>query len=154
MPANWHDSAQKLFEENAGLASEIMRELLDADLPPGLPETVLSPVVSDQPSGVPIPGAVVLVGQVRNPVRAIILEFQENRDDGRRRRWPHDVLGVWLRHDCPVDLLVICPDDEIARWCGEPIKTTLRGYTCHPQAVALSRLEALLPANGALGEGS
>src|ERR1700677_30106 len=154
MPANWHDSAQKLFEENAGLASEIMRELLDADLPPGLPETVLSPVVSDQPSGVPIPGAVVLVGQVSNPVRAIILEFQENRDDGRRRRWPHDVLGVWLRHDCPVDLLVICPDDEIARWCGEPIKTTLRGYTCHPQAVALSRLEALLPANGALGEGS
>jgi hypothetical protein len=150
MPDNWHDSAKKLFEENPGLASEIMRELLDADLPPGLRETVLSPVVSDQPPGVPIPATVILVGQVRNPLRAIILEFQEKRDDARRRRWPHDVMAVWLRHECPVDLLVICPDDETARWCGQPIRTTLRGYTCHPRAASLSRLEALLPANGAL----
>ncbi|MGH3167316.1 MAG: hypothetical protein ACRDN0_15675 [Trebonia sp.] len=150
MPANWHDSAKKLFEENAGLASEIMRELLDADLPPGLPETVLSPVVSDQPTGVPIPGTVILVGHARNPLRAIILEFQATRDDTKRRRWPHDVIAVWQRHDCPVDLLVVCPDDTIARWWAEPIRTTLRGYTCHPRAVSLSRLEALLPATGAL----
>lgn len=148
MTPNWHDSAKKLFENNVGLASEIMRELLDADLPPGLPETVLLPVVSDQPPGVPIPGTVILVGQVRNPLRAIILEFQEKKDDRSRRQWPHNVMAVWLHHDCPVDLLVICPDDETARWCGAPIRTTLRGYTCHPRAVSLSRLEALLPAHG------
>jgi hypothetical protein len=150
MLANWHDSAKRLFEKNAGLAGEIMRELLDADLPPGLRETALAPVVSDQPSGVPIPGTVILVGQARNPLRAIILEFREKREDDSRRRWPYDVMGVWLRHDCPVDLLVICPDDETARWYGEPIRTTLRGYTCHPRAVSLSRLQALIPANGAL----
>jgi hypothetical protein len=148
MPANWHDSAKKLFEKYAGLASEIMRELLEADLPPGLPEHVLSPVVSDQPSSVPIPGAVILVGQLHNPLRAIILQFQETMDGSARRRWPHDVMAVWLRHDCPVDLLVICPDETTARWCAEPITTTLRGYNCQPRAVSLSRLESLLPAIG------
>jgi hypothetical protein len=150
MPANWHDSANTLFETYVGLASEIMRELLGADLPPGLPEHMLSPVVSDQPPGVPIPGTLILVGQVRNPLRAIILQFQEAMDDSARLRWPHDVMAVWLRHCCPVDLLAICPDEETARWCAEPIKTTLRGYTCHPRAVSISRLEALLPTNGTL----
>jgi hypothetical protein len=149
MAANWHDSAKDLFAKHPGLASEIMRELLDADLPPGLPEHVLSPVVSDQPSSIPIPGTLILVGQVRNPLRAIILQFQETMDESARRRWPNDVMAVWLRHDCPVDLLAICPDEETARWCAGPIRTTLRGYTCNPRALSLSRLECLLPATGA-----
>jgi hypothetical protein len=148
MSANWHDSAKRLFESTPGLASEIMRELLDADLPPGLPETVLSPVVSERPPGTPIPGTVILAGRARNPVRAIIVEFREQRDDRDRRRWPHDVMAIWLRHGCPVDLLVICPDEETARWYGEPIATTLRGYTCHPRAVSVSRLASLLPSGG------
>jgi hypothetical protein len=148
MPSNWHDSAKRLFERNAGLASEIMRELLDVDLPPGLPETLLSPVLSDKPPGTPIPGTVILIGQPRHPLRAIVLEFRDDKDDSRRRQWPHDVMAIWLHHECPVDLLVICPNEEVARWYAEPITTTMPGYTCHPRAVSLSRLEALLPAAG------
>lgn len=148
MSADWYDSAKRLFEDNAGLTSEIMRELLDVDLPPGLPETLLSPVLSDKPPGVPIPGTVILVGQVRHPLRVIILEFCQDKDDGKRRQWPHDVMAIWLRHGCPVDLLAVCPDEETARWYAEPIATTMPGFTCRPQGVSLSRLEVLLPMTG------
>jgi hypothetical protein len=147
MSTNWHDSVKRLFEENTGLAGDILRECLDVDLPPGLPLTSLSPVLSEKPPGVPIPGTVILAGRVRNPLRAIILEFQEDKDDGKRRQWPHDVMAVWLHHECPVDLLVVCPDDETARWCAEPISTNQPGYTCRPLAVSLPRVADLMAVN-------
>jgi hypothetical protein len=152
MTENWYDYARNLFGEDTGLAGVILRECLEADLPPGLPQTVMSPVVSDDqpggpsPDGAP-PDAVILVGKIASPVRAIVVEFMAGRDNDRRRQWPRFAASAWAEHQCPVDVLVVCPDEETARWCAEPITTTLRGYTCHPKAISLSTLKASLPAN-------
>jgi hypothetical protein len=155
MTHTWYALAKKLFADHAGLTSEIMRELLDVDIPPGLPETVLAPLAADdcgnltdgaQPD---TPATVVLVGHPGNPLRAIVLQFQDGKDDAIRQRWPRGVMAVWLHHGCPVDLLVICPDNETARWHAEPIDTTMPGYVCSPRAISATRLQALLPMNGA-----
>jgi hypothetical protein len=148
MSENWHSYAKKLFEEDAGLAGVILRECLEADLPPGLPQALVSPLVSEDWRGDSGPDALILAGKPATPVRAIVVEFMVTTNAIRRRRWPRFAAAVWAEHQCPVDVLAVCPDEEIARWCAEPITTTLRGYTCHPKAISLSRLEALLPATG------
>ncbi len=47
-------------------------------------------------------------------------------------QWPRYATSKWLRYECPVDLLVICPDDATADWYAHPIPTKLRGYTHWP----------------------
>lgn len=148
MKENWYDYAKKLFEEDTGLAGVILRECLEADLPPGLPQTMVSPLVSEGHRGNPPPDAVIIAGKLASPVRAIVVEFIAEPDDSRRRQWPRFAAAAWSEHQCPVDVLAVCPDEETARWCAEPITTTLRGYTCHPKAISLSALKAALPATG------
>lgn len=140
MPSNWHDSARKLFEESIELAGQILRDLLQVDLPPTLSYTLMSPVLSDKPPGGLIPDLIILAGPVRNPVRAIIVEIQKGIEDGKRRQWPRYATSVWLRHECPVDLLVICPDDATARWAAQSIRTKLDYYTCPPRVLLPDRV--------------
>lgn len=149
MTDNWYEYAKNLFAEDPAFAGVVLRECLEADLPPGLPQAVITPLAIEERLGDPPPDALILAGRPTSPVRAIIVEFMATRDDGRRRRWPLFAAAVWASHQCPVDILAVCPDDQTARWCAEPITTTLRGFTCHPKAVSLSRIEELLPTSGA-----
>jgi hypothetical protein len=50
---------------------------------------------------------------------------------------------MWLRHDCPVDLLVICPDEATAEWYAAPIPTSLDGYTHRPRVLLPGRIPAM-----------
>ena len=115
MPSNWHDSARRLFEESPGLAGRILRDLLKVDLPPVIQYTLLMPLCGDDLCGEdtcgedecedeegdeagrggppdgdrfsePVPDMVILAGPASEPVRAIIVEFQQGRDYGARRR--------------------------------------------------------------------
>ena len=146
MPSPWHDSARRLFEESPELTGRILRELLQVDLEPVIQYTLLTPLGGDEPRegdgaiGAPGPEMVILAGPPDEPVRAVIVEFQQGRDDGARRRWPLHLASVWLGHGCPVDLLVICPDDLTAHWADRPVATALDGYVCHPAVLILENL--------------
>ena len=169
MSSNWHDSARRLFEESPGLAGRILRDLLKVDLPPVIQYTLLMPLCGDDLCGEdtcgedecedeegdeagrgrppdgdrfsePVPDMVILAGPASEPVRAIIVEFQQGRDYGARRRWPLYTAAIWLRHGCPVDLLVICPDELTAHWADRPITTALDGYVCRPAVLLVEDL--------------
>lgn len=134
MPSQWHDSANELFRENPQLAGQILRDLMGVDLPPELPLSLAPGDFTDRPSRDLIADTVIVAGPAEHPARGIIVEIQQNRDKDKRRQWP--------RYDCPVDLLVICPDQATARWYAEPIPTTLDGYTHRPKVL----LPAWVPA--------
>lgn len=158
MPSDWHDSARRLFEESPDLAGRILRDLLQVDLPPVIQYTLLTSPGRDKPGAgkrggdepwedeprgddeAPGPGMVILAGPPRDPVRLIVVEFQQGRDDLARRRWPLHRAATWLRHGRPADLLVICPDDLTAHWADRPIATTLDGYVCRPAVLVLEDL--------------
>lgn len=148
MLSNWHDSARRLFAERPEVAGRIVRDLLKADLPPAIQYTLLTPLCGDEPcagercgDGVSVsatvPEMVVLAGPLRQPVHAIVVEFQQGRDDETRHRWPMYAAAIWLCHGCPVDLLVVCPDVLTAHWADRPVATTLDGYVCRPAVLVL-----------------
>lgn len=65
---------------------------------------------------------VLLVGdEPKAPEWALVAEAQDCVDPKKRRRWPGYVTGVFGRHACPVDLVVLTVDREVAAWAARPI---------------------------------
>lgn len=79
-------------------------EFVDLDLAEYHADTVL--VVGDDP---------------QRPTRSLVVEVQTKIDRRKRRSWPVYVAGLHARHDCAVDLVVIAPGREVARWAATPI---------------------------------
>jgi hypothetical protein len=90
-----------------------------------------------------IADTVMVAGPAQKPTRGIIVEIQQSKDKDKRRQWPHYAAAMWLRHDCPVDLLVICPDEATAAWYATPIPTSLDGYTHRPRVLLPARIPAM-----------
>jgi hypothetical protein len=90
-----------------------------------------------------IADTVMVAGPAQKPTRGIIVEIQQSKDKDKRRQWPRYAAAMWLRHDCPVDLLVICPDEATAAWYATPIPTSLDGYTHRPRVLLPARIPAM-----------
>lgn len=60
---------------------------------------------------------------VEEPVYAVVVEVQLRPVARKRRVWPVYVATVHARLDCPVSILVICPDLATAKWAATPIST-------------------------------
>ena len=143
MPSKWHDSASELFQVNPGLAGQILREFMGVDLPAELPLRLAPGTFNDRPSRELIADVVIVAGSAQHPVRGIVVGIQQDKREAKRRQWPRYAAALWLQHECPVDVLVICPDEEIARWYAEPILTTLDGYTHRPKVLLPGRVPAI-----------
>ena len=145
MSSNWPQAARTLLGRNPGLAGRILRELMKVDLPPVIQYTLLTPVCGDGPPGHPAPEMIILAGPVTDPVHAVVVEFLRGRDHDARRRWPRYAAAVWLAHGCPVNLLVLCPDELTAHWADRPVATSLDDYVCRPAVLILEDLGPIAP---------
>jgi hypothetical protein len=77
------------------------------------------------------------------------VELQRARNAGKLRQWPRYAASKWLRYECPVDLLVICPDETTADWYARPVPTALRGYTHWPIIIRSAQVPAMANAEQA-----
>jgi hypothetical protein len=57
-----------------------------------------------------------------SPVLGIVLEMQLSNDDDKRYVWPAYVANLRARIRCPVCLLVITAEENVARWAGKTIE--------------------------------
>ncbi|PCC71733.1 hypothetical protein SAMN02745121_03086 [Nannocystis exedens] len=73
-----------------------------------------------------------LGGAQDRPDEALVVEVQVERDPRKRWTWPVYVAGLRARLGCPVTLVVVSLDPEVARWCAEPIDLGRRRTTVHP----------------------
>src|ERR687896_2153794 len=64
-------------------------------------------------------------------VLAVIIEVQRAEDKDKRWTWPAYVGTLRARRRCPVVLLVICPEAQIAIWCRRPIRLGHPGLVLH-----------------------
>ena len=65
---------------------------------------------------------VVLLGDDASaPEGALIGEAQTNIDPGKRQSWLYYPAAVGARYRCPVDLVVLTVDREVAAWAARPI---------------------------------
>jgi len=57
-----------------------------------------------------------------SPVLGIVLEMQLSNDEDKRYVWPVYVANLRARIRCPVCLLVLTAEENVARWAGKPIE--------------------------------
>ena len=62
----------------------------------------------------------------------LIIEVQLGIDPRKRFTWPEYSMGSRAAHGCPVGLLVVAPDPDVAAWCAEPIETGIPGFILRP----------------------
>ncbi|WP_283133677.1 hypothetical protein [Rhizohabitans arisaemae] len=131
-----------LIHNQPGLAPNLLKELLGVEIPEF--ETArIEPTISINFETPMFEGVVVTLWSAdescKAPKLAILVDVQREEDERKRYTWPADMVLVRERLRCPVMLLVLCPDDEIARWCEEPIDVAPR-WILRPLVLGPSRI--------------
>lgn len=135
MPSPWHDTAIRLFEEDPAFGVTLLRDILGISLKPGQRVLTDKTVFNTRPSKELVPDTVILVGSGAELSHGIVVEAQREPTERKRRQLPRYAAALWLEHECPVDVLVLCPDEATAEWYAEPIPTTVPGFTFLPRAL-------------------
>ena len=152
MPGLWHDSGNELFKDDPEFARRLFR-LAGVDLPS---DVQLIPAPTNETdrtlSNDLDPDTVLVAGSIKRPKRIIIVELQQAWDPGKLRQWPRYAASKWLRYECPVQLLVICPDDGTADRYAGPVPTSLEGYTHWPIVLRPARVPFLTSAAQAIAD--
>ena len=133
MPSEWHDTVGELIEERPGLVVEILRDLMGVGLPAGVPARTTSQVFNTRPSQDLVADKVVLVGTAHEVMHAVVVEAQKEPRESKLRQLPRYAMALWLQHECPVDVLLICPDRETAEYYARPIQIPVPGCAFLPK---------------------
>ncbi|GGM95280.1 hypothetical protein GCM10010106_50040 [Thermopolyspora flexuosa] len=149
MPSLLHDTINLIFRENPGLAVELLHDHLGADIPADQPVQVAPADLNDRPSRDMHPDTVLTIGPRQEPCHAIVLEVQQDLTAGKRNALPRYAAALWLRLDCPVTVLVVCPDRTVADGYRAPIRTTLPGYTHTPVVLGPDQIPVITDARQA-----
>lgn len=143
MPSPWHDTAIKLFEEDPEFGVVLLRDMLGIALQPGQRVLTDKTVFNTRPSKELVPDTVLLVGSGSKVSHGIVVEAQREPTERKRRQLPRYAAALWLEHECPVDVLVLCPDEATSEWYAEPIPTMVPGFTFLPRALHPRRVPAI-----------
>jgi hypothetical protein len=128
MPSPWHDSVNELIELDPEIAITILRDFLGEPLKPDLSAYVAPPRFNDRPSTDFDCDTVVIAGPQRDPEHGIVIEAQQQKSREKREQLARYAAELWLLLRCPVDVVVICPDEDVCAFYAEPVVTTLRGF--------------------------
>jgi hypothetical protein len=132
MPSSKHDSLNALFRRRPAFAVEILRQLYDPTLTTDAYIEVASEAFNDRNSRDFYADTIITVGPPVSPELAIVVEVQLDPEPAKHVAWPRYAAALWLRADCPVVVLVVCPTAKVAAWATEPIVTNLPGFTLTP----------------------
>jgi hypothetical protein len=121
MPSHLHEALLLLFRNRPALAPELLREALHVPLPDYTEVRIDSADLTDiQPAEYRADLVILLLHG--SPVLGIILEMQLSNDGDKRYVWPVYVTNLRARIRCPVCLLVITAEENVARWAGKAIE--------------------------------
>jgi hypothetical protein len=132
MPSMAHETLVDLFKNRPALGAELLAEALSIPLPSYSEARLLSIDLSQIRPAEYRADLVVLLLDADVPVSVLIIEVQLGIDLRKRFTWPEYAMGARAIHGCPVGLLVVAPDPEVAAWCAEPIETGIPGFVLRP----------------------
>jgi hypothetical protein len=127
-----HEVIVDLFKNRPSLGAELLSEALGVALPSYTEARLISIDLTQIRPAEYRADVVVLLLDGDVPIWVLIVEVQLGIDDDKRFTWPEYTMGARAKHRCPVGLLVVAPDPDIAAWCAEPIETGIPGFVLHP----------------------
>jgi hypothetical protein len=126
-----HEGLVALFRNRPTLAPGLLRGALGLALP-DYTEARVEPAEFTQVVPTEYRADLVVLLLDGRPVLAIVVEVQLSRDEGKRKSWPVYLTSLRSRVDCPTVLLVVAPDEAVARWCAQPIPLGHPGFVLQP----------------------
>jgi hypothetical protein len=132
MPSMAHETLVDLFKNRPSLGAELLSEALGVALPTYTEARLVSIDLTEIRPAEYRADIVVLLLDGAAPVSVLIIEVQLGIDPRKRFTWPEYAMGSRAAHGCPVGLLVVAPDPDVAAWCAEPIETGIPGFILRP----------------------
>jgi hypothetical protein len=127
-----HESLVDLFKNRPSLGAELLSEALGVAMPSYTEARLISIDLTQIQPAEYRADLVVLLLDGDEPALVLIIEVQLGIDPRKRFTWPEYAMGARAARGCPVGLLVIAPDADVAAWCAEPIETGIPGFVLHP----------------------
>jgi len=127
-----HETLVDLFKNRPSLGAELLSEALGVALPSYTEARLLSIDLTQIRPAEYRADVIVLLLDGDIPVSVLIIEVQLGIDPRKRFTWPEYAMGARAVHSCPVSLLVVAPDPDVAAWCAEPIETGIPGSVLCP----------------------
>jgi hypothetical protein len=120
MPSVIHEALVLLFRNRPALAAEIVRDVLHVELPRFKEARIGSADLTEtQPAEYHADLVIELLDD--GPVGGVVLEIQRAADERKRLSWPCYVTVLRARLGREVCLLVVTPEESVARWAARPI---------------------------------
>jgi hypothetical protein len=120
MPSVLHEALILLFRNRPALAAELLRDVLHVDLPAFKEARIGSADLTEtQPAEYHADLVIELVDD--GPVGGVVLEVQRSPDEDKRLSWPSYAAILRARLKREVCLLVVTPEESVARWASRPI---------------------------------
>ena len=140
-----HEILLELFRNRPSLAPELLRDVMGVAVPDPTTARVVSESLGDvQPAERRADGALI-VGQ-GNDRLGVVLEIQRTFKRQKLPRFVGYVGSFHDRHDVPVALLIVCPDDEVAAAYDRPIVIGPGGSLLRPFVLGPSRIPVVTSA--------
>jgi hypothetical protein len=127
MPSEEHEVLAEMFRVRPELALDVL-EVLNFPRPEYDDAVVGSGELNDLVPTEFRADRVVTYTVRKKPVFAVIVEVQRRSDERKQFSWPAYVGTLYSRLKCPVLLVVVCPDAEVARWCATPLVIFNRSF--------------------------
>ena len=127
-----HEVLVDLFKNRPSLAAEILVEALGVTLPSYTEARLASIDLTQIQPAEYRADVVVLLLDGDAPVLVLIIEVQLGVDPRKRFSWPAYATVSRASHGCPVGLLVVAPEPDVAAWCAEPIEIGIPGFVLRP----------------------
>jgi hypothetical protein len=141
MPSPLHEAIVLLFRERPQLAPDLLRAALAAELPAfdeiRLESNELGDVV---PPEYRADVVIVLSFGGSRAVLALAIEAQLGLDARKRFTWPVYATSLRARHGCDAAVVVVAPDEAVARWCEVPIPIGPAGCVIRPIVIGPARV--------------
>ncbi|HEU4616858.1 MAG TPA: DUF4351 domain-containing protein [Gammaproteobacteria bacterium] len=136
-----HEALILLFRNRPALAAELVRDILHVELPEYREARIGSADLTEtQPAEYRADLVIELIDG--GPVGGIVVEVQRSADEEKRLSWPAYAAILRRRLKRDVCLLIVSPDEAVARWASRPIEHGA-GNTFTPLVLAPGAIPAV-----------
>ena len=148
VPSSLHEGLVRLFQDHPGLAAILLRDVLALDLPSHRGARNDSSSFSElQPPEYRADVFTILDGEDK-PAMAIIVEVQLAIKEKKRRTWLGYTATSIAQLGCDACVLVVTPDESVARWAKQPLEFGLGSVFC-PLVIGPEEMPAITEAEQA-----
>ncbi|HEU4533739.1 MAG TPA: hypothetical protein VFS00_06460 [Polyangiaceae bacterium] len=122
-PSYLHEGLVALLRERPDVVIDLVREAHRVDLAPAsLAHADAADLTWLDPAERRADLALLCLGADGAPAYGLVVEVQLDADPDKAYRWPAYAAVFRDRRRCPVDVVVVCVDDTLARTFAEPIR--------------------------------